>query len=130
MVKGVVEELLRSVTPTRFVARWAVRDVAIGGNVIRAGQKVVLFLEAANHDPERFTAPEELDFRRLPNPHVAFGGGPHLCPGAALARVEAQIAFAALLRRFPHLHLASGGAPALHPNVNLGGFLSLPVVLG
>ncbi len=130
VVKGVVEELLRSVTPTRFVARWAVRDVAIGGNVIRAGQKVVVFLEAANHDPERFTAPEELDFRRLPNPHVAFGGGPHLCPGAALARVEAQIAFAALLRRFPHLHLASGGAPALHPNVNLGGFLSLPVVLG
>ena len=130
VVKGAVEELLRCVTPTRFVARWAVRDVAIGGNVIRAGQKVVVFLEAANHDPERFTAPEELDLRRLPNPHVAFGAGPHLCPGAALARVEAQIAFAALLRRFPQLHLASGDAPALHPNVNLGGFLSLPVVLG
>lgn len=129
LIKLAVEELFRFVTPTRFVARFAVEDVVIGGTCIRAGQKVLLVLEAANHDPERFLAPELLDLRRLPNPHLAFGAGRHLCPGAALARVEAQVAFKALLQRFPHLHRASGTVPEWHPNVNLGGFTALPIVI-
>ncbi|HET8853969.1 MAG TPA: cytochrome P450 [Ktedonobacteraceae bacterium] len=129
LIKLAVEEVLRFVTPTRFVARFAVQDVVIGGTYIRAGQKVLLVLEAANHDPQRFPAPETLDLRRLPNPHLAFGAGRHVCPGAALARVEAQVAFKALLQRFPHLHRAPGTVPEWHPNINLGGFTSLPIVI-
>ncbi len=129
LIKSLVEELLRLVTPTRFIARWAKQDIEIGDTSIAVGQKVILKLEAANHDPEIFPHPQALDLHRGHNPHLAFGGGAHLCPGAALARSEAQMAFTALFSRFPALRLAPGFVPELHPNVNLGGITTLPVLV-
>jgi cytochrome P450 len=64
-------------------------------------------LGAANRDAEQFPDPDRLDVGRSPNRHLGLGGGPHFCLGATLARIEAQVAFAAVLRRFPHLELAT-----------------------
>ncbi len=130
-----VEQLLCSVTPTSYIARWAKEDVPIDGKVIGAGQKVILFLEAGNllavceHADPRTS----LDVRHpLKRPHLAFGPpkDPHFCVGAALARKELRYAFAALLRRFPNLRLKPGGVPTVHPNVNIGGLTSLCVCWG
>lgn len=73
---------------------------------IPAGDSVIVSLAAANRDPARFCRPDELDFDRSPNPHMGFGHGIHFCAGAALARLELEIALAAIIRLLPKLHLA------------------------
>jgi cytochrome P450 len=107
LVRPGVEELLRYDGPVHVTARIATSDVEIGGETIRAGEQAVAILGAANRDPEQFAEPDRLDVARAPNRHLAFGGGPHFCLGAALARLEGQIAFATLLRRLPDLELAT-----------------------
>jgi cytochrome P450 len=107
LVRPGVEELMRYDGPVHITARIATTDVEIGGEAIRAGEQVVVSLAAANRDPEQFPDPDRLDVSRSPNRHLALGGGPHFCLGAALARIEGQAAFGALLRRFPHLELAT-----------------------
>ena len=79
----------------------------IGGETVREGEQAVAILGAANRDPEQFPDPDRLDVSRAPNRHLAFGGGPHFCLGAALARLEGQIAFSTLLRRLPDVELAT-----------------------
>ena len=74
---------------------------------IKKGQRVVLMLGAANHDPEVFSNPDQLDICRNPNKHLAFGLGKHFCIGAPLARLEGQMVFSDILRRFPTLRLES-----------------------
>jgi cytochrome P450 len=89
---------------------------------------VLAGLGAANRDPEVFAAPDRLDLRRTPNPHVAFGLGTHFCPGAQLSRIEARAAINALLRRYPRLHL--GDRPPVHRTTAvLRGLERLPVRL-
>jgi cytochrome P450 len=105
LVRTGVEELLRYDGPVHVTARIATQDVEIGGRTVRAGEQAVAVLGAANRDPAQFPDPERLDVARTPNRHLAFGGGPHFCLGAALARLEGQIAFATMLRRLPHLEL-------------------------
>lgn len=103
-----VEELLRW-TPlfsTGGVPHVATADVPLAGTVVRAGQVVVPVLDAADRDPEVFDRPDEILVDRGRNPHLAFGHGRHLCPGAHLARIELQVGLAALLREFPDLELA------------------------
>ena len=107
LVRPGVEELMRYDGPVHITARIATTDVEIGGERIRPGEQVVVSLAAANRDPEQFPDPDRLDVSRSPNRHLALGGGPHFCLGAALARIEGQAAFGALLRRFPHLELAT-----------------------
>jgi pimeloyl-[acyl-carrier protein] synthase len=129
LLPGAIEEFLRYDSPVQFTHRLAGEDVALGGKTIRKGQFVFLMLGAANRDPARFPDPDRLDITRKDNHHVAFGQGPHFCLGAPLARLEAQVAFAALLRRFPTLRLASDRLE-YRETFNLHGLKSLPVLFG
>jgi cytochrome P450 len=78
----------------------------IGGCPVKAGQAITVSLRAANRDPEVFEDPHRFDVTRKHKPHVAFGGGAHICIGAPLARLEAQVALVMLFDRFPNLKLA------------------------
>lgn len=96
-----VEETLRLDGPVQMLERIALRDVQIGGHRVVAGTIVVLLPRAANLDPQTFRNPTQMDVRRDPNPHVAFGGGRHFCLGAALARLELRVALRGLSTRLP-----------------------------
>ena len=101
-----VEEVLRWASSTPYNRRTATRDVALGGETIRAGEKVTLWWASANRDESVFAAPFELDVGRSPNPHLAFGHGSHFCLGAALARLEIRVVLEALLARCARIELA------------------------
>src|SRR2546429_529474 len=94
------DEVLRWSCPTHFMRRTAMRDTELGGAAIRAGDKVVLWYVSGNRDEAEFADPGVFDVGRDPNRHLSFGrGGPHLCLGAELARLEVRIVLAALARR-------------------------------
>ncbi len=102
----VTEETLRWNSPTMLsVRRFAVQDLKIGGTPVQAGDRVWLSWAAANRDRTHFPSPETFDPSRRGAAHLAFGHGPHYCPGASLARLENDIAVVSLLRRFPNLAL-------------------------
>lgn len=89
-----VDEITRWATPVNVFQRTAVNDIEIGGQLIKAGQRVGLFYASGNHDEEVFNDPYTFDITRDPNPHLAFGGhGAHYCIGANLARVEMNLIF-------------------------------------
>lgn len=94
-----VEELLRLYAPNQGFARTATHDVELRGRTIRKGERVALVLPAANRDPEMFDDPETFDVQREPNPHLAFGHGPHKCPGATAGRLEVRTFLEELLAR-------------------------------
>lgn len=121
-----VEELLRFDSPAQFISRTARIDFTWDGRAIRTGDAVLAGLGAANRDPAVFSAPDRLDLRRAPNPHVAFGLGTHFCPGAQLSRIEARAAIGALLGRFPRLRLGDE-PPVRRPTAVLRGLERLPV---
>ncbi len=83
-----VDELTRYVSPVMQFRRTATHDTALGDQHIRAGDKVVIWYPAANRDPAVFSDPHKLDLARDPNPHLAFGVGPHFCLGSHLARMQ------------------------------------------
>jgi cytochrome P450 len=121
-----VEELLRFESPSQHTARLAPAGTVIGGERIVEGQAVVAVMGSANRDERRFADPDRLDLARADNRHLAFGWAGHFCFGAPLARMEAQIAFDALLSRLPGLHLAD--APLRwRPNLGLRGLTELHV---
>jgi cholest-4-en-3-one 26-monooxygenase len=107
LLPGAVEEMLRCASPVMNFRRTATRDVEIGGQQIRAGDKVVIWYISANYDESVFENPMKFDIERSPNEHVAFGGGgPHFCLGANLARLEINIMFDEILERLDDLELA------------------------
>jgi cytochrome P450 len=107
LVPRAVEEFLRWDAPVPHATfRYAAREVTIAGTVIPAGVQVLVSLAAAGRDPERNAEAESFDIRRTGAAHLAFGHGFHHCLGARLARLEAEIAFTALLSRFPGMQLA------------------------
>ena len=112
--------------------RYATQDVVIAGTTIPADVQVIVNLAAAGRDPARHSDPHALDVRRESTDHLAFGHGIHHCLGARLARLEAVIAFTALLARFPSMRLAVDPSE-LHWNhgdgLVLRGLSSLPVRL-
>ena len=122
-----LEELLRFVSPVMHFRRTATADTMLGDQHIRAGDKVVVWYGAANRDPAVFDDPHRLDLRRDPNPHLAFGVGPHFCLGAHLARLELSTMLGALLERSPGLTL--DGPPTRVPSNFVNGIRSLPVSL-
>lgn len=121
------------ITPTRYLVREAVEEVDLssqfpGNHKIRQGEKLLLFLEAADYDPAIFAQPTRFEAHRRPNKHIAFGFGSHQCPGATLARVEIQIALEMLLTMANDLQLKPGTTPVWNPNPNLGGATSWPLL--
>ena len=127
LIPSAVEELLRYESPSQHTARLAPADVELGGKFIRKRQAVIAVMGAGNRDPERFAEPDVLDLSRKNNQHLAFGWAAHFCFGAALARLEGQIAFEAILRRLPQLSLNLQGPLVWRHNLGLRGLTSLPV---
>jgi cytochrome P450 len=113
MLRGAIEEALRWEPPITTVVRVAVRDCELGGVSIPAGTNVSVSVAAANRDPTRYPDPDRFDPTRKNIAHLTFGGGPHLCLGMHLARMEAAVAINALLDRLPDLRL-DPSAPAPH----------------
>jgi cytochrome P450 len=106
--------------------RIATEACELGGKRVHAGALVICGIGAANRDPEAFEEPERLDVGRVENHHLSLGFGPHFCLGAPLARLEAEVAFRALLDRLPGLRLA-GERVEFRPNPVLRGLRALPV---
>jgi pimeloyl-[acyl-carrier protein] synthase len=127
LIVSAVEELLRYDSPVQKMGRIALAEIQVRGKQIQKGQLVCLSFAAANRDPEQFEAPEQLDITRKPNKHLAFGHGLHYCVGAALARLEGQIAVNSVLRRLPSLQLANEDLE-WYRNFTLRGLKSLPIV--
>jgi cytochrome P450 len=101
-----VEELLRWVSPVVYTRRTATRDTELNGQPISAGDKVVMYYGSANRDERAFQAPERFDITRSPNDHLSFGGGPHFCLGAHLARLEVRSLLREVLTRMPDIEQA------------------------
>jgi len=120
-----VDELLRWVTPIMQFRRTAVTDIQLCGQPVRAGEKVVLYYVAANRDEAVYRDPDRLDLARRPNPHLAFGVGPHYCIGSHLAHLEARTLLDALRPHLPRLRLA--GAPVRLGSSFMSGMKSLPI---
>jgi len=99
------EELLRWTSPVIYMRRTARHDVELAGQQIRCGDKVVMYFGAANRDPAAFEAPETLDLARDPNPHIAFGTGPHGCLGQHIARIEIDAMLSEVLTRMTGFEL-------------------------
>jgi cytochrome P450 len=102
-----VEEFMRVAGPARSMPRKVRLRHRRGRHTLKPGQNVFLAIVAANHDPDIFEDPAQLDLARDPNPHLGFGWGPHICLGANLARLEARLALTALLNRFPSIEPAA-----------------------
>ena len=126
LISRATEEILRWATPVMHFRRTATRDVELGGELIRAGDKVVTWFISADRDEEIFPDPYRFDVRRTPNDHVVFGpGGPHFCLGAHLARLETRILFQELLPRLKSIEPA-GKTERLRSNF-INGIKRMPV---
>ena len=108
LIPAAVEEVLRFECPVQWAARIASEDFKYNGFSIRRGQMLNIGLSAANRDPERIDAPEIFNIHRVKNKHFSFGAGPHFCLGAALARLETQIAIEVLLNKAPNIRMLPG----------------------
>ena len=127
LINPAIEEMLRFECPAKIVGRTSLIDRQLGGYTIRAGQRVLVLLGAANRDPEQFRDPERFDITRTPAPHLAFGAGPHFCLGAALSRAEAQETLRQLLPLLAEWRLAPE-APAWRASDTFRALTKLPLV--
>lgn len=127
LIAPAIEESLRYLSPNQFGNRETRVEVEIGGQLIEVGTNLHLCIGAANRDPAVFNAPHRFDIRRQPNRHLAFAGGPHVCVGLSLARLEGRVAVARLLARFPDYRLQDGRVPG--GRIRFRGFAALPAVL-
>ena len=119
VIPSAVEELLRFVTPLNNMFRTAAVDAEIGAQEIPAGGRVCLLYPSANRDDAWFRQPDEIDFRREPNPHVSFGLGTHFCLGANLARATLRVFFEELAARVERVEALA--PPAYEANVFVKG---------
>jgi cholest-4-en-3-one 26-monooxygenase len=118
LVPGLVEEVIRWVTPLNNFFRSAATDTHIGDQRIAAGDRICLVYPSANRDELVFDDPFTFDIRRTPNRHVAFGYGTHFCLGVNLARTELRMLFGALTQRLTNLHVVT--EPDIEPNIFAG----------
>jgi cytochrome P450 len=127
LIPAAVEEMLRYCNPLHYFRRTATQDTELGGQEIKAGDKVAMYYTSANRDDEVFADAPRFDVRRSPNPHLSFGIGAHFCLGAHLARLEAKIFFEELLSTFRTIEL-TGEPVKIRSNLN-NGFKRMPVRL-
>jgi cytochrome P450 len=120
-----VEEIVRWATPVIHFRRTATRDTELGGQAIKAGDKVVMWYNSANRDAAKFDDPYRFDVAREPNEHAGFGaGGPHFCLGANLARREIAVMFEELFRRLPDIEIS--GPPDMLLSAFIHGIKRMP----
>lgn len=123
-----IEECLRWVTPIVNMVRVTTQDVEIRGVKIPEGSQVMMHYTAANRDEDVFTNPHDFDVTRNPNPHIAFGWGPHLCLGAALARLELRSIYKEIFDRLDDIRfLDSAFQPTYGHASFVRGIQSLPI---
>ncbi len=122
---AVVEEVLRYDPTVQLTVHRVTEPVDVGGERVEPGEELLLLLAAGNHDPAHVDDPDRFDVRRTDVRHLSFGHGPHYCLGAALARLEAEIALPRILRRLPDLELA--GEAHFRPTTTLRGLTALPL---
>jgi cytochrome P450 len=117
--------MLRWHPPVLSFRRTAGRDTELAGQLIRQGDKVVVYHISANYDERAFPDPFTFDITRTPNDHLAFGQGPHLCLGAHFARLQLRLFFAELLSTLPGIEL--GGEPVRLTSNFINGITHLPL---
>lgn len=115
LMTSALRELLRFESPVQYTGRRVKTDVQMHGHLLRKGDLVIPLIGSANRDPRKFQHPERFDIGRNEGNHLSFGHGPHVCVGATLTYLEAEIAFTALMQQMPDLHLA-GTPPAWNKN--------------
>jgi cholest-4-en-3-one 26-monooxygenase len=115
LINGLVEEVIRWVTPLNNMFRRVLSDDRIGDQPVRAEDRVMLAYPSANRDEAVFNDPFRFDIGRDPNPHLAFGQGTHFCVGANLARLELRLLFGALTQRWTNLRVIT--PPDIEPNI-------------
>ncbi len=128
LIAPAIEEILRFRSPNQFGNRETAAAVEIGGHAIAPGTNLHLCIGAANRDPDVFKDPARLDIARKPNRHLAFAGGPHVCIGLTLARMEGRIAIGRFLARFPEFRLTGGRVGG--GRMRFRGYAELPADLG
>jgi cholest-4-en-3-one 26-monooxygenase len=125
LIPTAAEEIIRWVSPINAFRRTAIRDTDLAGQKIAEGDKVLIFYSSANRDEDVFTSPQEFDIDRNPNPHLAFGFGPHFCLGRHLAALELRILLQAVADRMPAITL-DGEVTRLRSNF-INGIKRMPV---
>ncbi len=128
LIDTCVEEVLRFRSPNQFGNRETTKDVTLGGHLIPVGSNLHLCIGAANRDPQVFDNPSEFDIGRRPNRHLAFAGGPHVCVGLTLARMEGRIALQRFLAKFPDYQIRAGRKTG--GRIRFHGLSHLPAHLG
>lgn len=128
LIRNMVEEILRTESPTAGLWRVVKRDCELGGVPLKAGTMLMLRFAAANRDPARFPDPDVFDVeRKNANSHLAFGRGIHMCVGNMLSRKELAVAFEVLLGRLSQIEIVDGAALTYPPNMLLRGLSALPI---
>lgn len=125
LVRDAFEEVIRYTSPVQTFFRTTTKAIDVAGTTIPEGEKVLLFLAAANRDPRRWDDPDRFDIRRQSAGHVGFGYGIHQCVGQMVARMEAEVLLRALTQRVASFEL--DGEPTLRLNNTLRGLSSLPL---
>ncbi|MGX1349324.1 cytochrome P450 [Bradyrhizobium elkanii] len=125
LARNAFEEAVRFESPVQTFFRTTTRDVELSGASIGEGEKVLMFLAAANRDPRRWEAPDSYDITRRTSGHVGYGSGIHMCVGQLVARLEGEVMMAALARRVARIDIT--GEPKRLFNNTLRGLSSLPV---
>ncbi len=121
------DEIARYVSPVISFVRTATEDTELHGQRIAAGERLLLLYQSANRDEDVFDDPNGFRLDRSPNPHLAFGVGPHVCMGINLARLEIRVLFEELVRRFPDMHVAPGFEPVYVEHALVHAIETLPV---
>ena len=127
LLETMPDEIIRYVSPVLSFSRTATQDTELGGQQILEGERVLLLYQSANRDAAVFEAAQDLRLDRSPNPHIAFGTGPHVCLGMNLARLEVRVLFDELTRCFPGMHVAPGFEPRYGDSLLVHALEALPV---